>query len=437
MKWHIQRTIAPASLAFLLATTGCASTSGGSRSWLPTWLGGKDSSATSSYLEGMGAKKQSPLEKMTAGIKGVFVKPTDPFNAPKSEDKNDPTSLANPAKPSAEFYVSVARMHESSGNTGGAIEQYNKALEMSPDNLGAMLGLALMHDRQGKFDEAAKYYTRAAEKHPNQAAVLNNLGLCYARQGKLSDAARTLNQSVQLQPNKSLYRNNLANVLIESNQIDQALAVLTPISGEATAHYNVGYLLNKRGRSDEALAHFRQALAVDPSLVAAQTWIQEIESGVTTEIAKQPSTTEKLGTATAATSTNTAPTMSTPVQETVSPAAPVSTAKLVAPPAAPVAVGSGQVAIVSDQPGATPASTGVAIKNNSRSRIEFSRPTAVAAQPELPGMIASNSGSAPVSLDQPTGMAGATDAPPDIVDQPEKDVERAATRVRLEGSKWQ
>ncbi len=449
----IRRTIVASGLAIVVASSGCASTSGGSKSWFSGWFSSEPKSSTAQYLEGMGGKKPSTWEKLTAGIKNTFSPGGGAAAAkePKAPSANDPTSLANPAKPSAEFYVQAGRMQETAGNSAGAIEQYNKALELTPDHLGALLGLALLHDRQGDFDSAAEFYSRAAVKHPNQAAVLNNLGLCQARQGKLAEAAQSMQKAVAMQPNKALYRNNLANVLIEADHVDEAIALLTPVHGPATAHYNVGYLLHKRDRDDEALAHFQQAFAADPTLIAAKGWIDQIESKasevvvaakpeVSTESAtvtqEQVETTSPQPAPTAISTdrvvkqepvvTTTAPAAAMPSYATDAPAAPQTT------PTKPSTTGSSSIAMISDRPTGSTAPQ--------RTKIAFSRPTEIAQPAPVVAAVTPppiKTGPATIALDQPTSIVTPEDAPPDIVDRPENEIPSTAQRMPLEGSRYQ
>ena len=73
-----------------------------------------------------------------------------------------------------------------------------------------------------------------------------------------------------------MYRNNLATVLLEAGRADDAVAVLTESHGPAVAHYNVGYLLNQRGDSAEALQHFQEALEIDPNFGAARAMFEKV-----------------------------------------------------------------------------------------------------------------------------------------------------------------
>ena len=85
-------------------------------------------------------------------------------------------------------------------------------------------------------------------------------------------------QAVALRPQHALYRNNLASVLVVLGRTDEAYAQLAAVHGKAVAHYNLGYMLQRRGSKDLAVAQFELALAADPSLEAAQQWLAALQA---------------------------------------------------------------------------------------------------------------------------------------------------------------
>lgn len=121
-------------------------------------------------------------------------------------------------------------------------------------------------DRAGKLTEAEQTYRQAIGADPTSAAAVNDLGLCLARQGKLEQSAAVLRQAIMMRPDKPLYRNNIATVLVELDQADEALVHLKTAYGPATAHYNLGQLLSRAGKTGEAVAQLREAVRLEPTL---------------------------------------------------------------------------------------------------------------------------------------------------------------------------
>lgn len=193
--------------------------------------------------------------------------------------RSDPTSLATKTPPpTADDYVKLGETCDRDGDVESARQHYHKALDMEPHHLGALLGLGRLFDRQGQLDRATAHYAEATNFHPSSATAFNDLGLCLARQGRYNEAITALHRAIEINPDKTLYRNNIATVLVAEGRIDEALAHLTDAHGPAVAHYNIGYLLNKQGRRDQALQQFQLALQAEPSMAPAREWIEALSS---------------------------------------------------------------------------------------------------------------------------------------------------------------
>lgn len=189
----------------------------------------------------------------------------------------DPVSLSNsPASVSSDLFLHAARVNEARGNLPLAREQYQKALELEPDNPMILVGLARLYDREGRLQEAEKVYRKAAAIAPNNPLVLNDLALCYARQGNLAQAKQSFEQTVRIAPQNVRYRNNLATVLVETGQPNDAFRHLAAVHPPAIAHYNLGQLLSQRKMDRESLVWFQRALQIDPTLAPARQMVEKL-----------------------------------------------------------------------------------------------------------------------------------------------------------------
>lgn len=211
------------------------------------------------------------MDGVSKFFKGLAPSPPPPT------PPNDGVSLSTPAKPSPDLYLAMARMYAQSGKLDLAEKQYKLGLKLAPKHLGLQLGYARLKDQQGQLDQAIGLYQQVAKQYPQEAAVHNDLGLCYARRGMLREAIASLERAIQLQPGKRLYRNNIATVLVEMGHVDAALEHLRAAHTEAVACYNLGYLLEKKGQPALAATFFAKALEKDPSLTAAQVWLERLQ----------------------------------------------------------------------------------------------------------------------------------------------------------------
>lgn len=220
------------------------------------------------------AQKTSMTESIKNGFNNIFAPKPSHTKTPT----DDPVSLNSKSKPGPELYAAIAKLYEESGKNVEAEQYYQMALKEKGDNLTALLGYARFQENQGRMNEALSLYQKAVQTHPKEAPACNNLGLCYARRGKLNEAAAALGQAVKLDPRNSLYRNNLATVLVDQNRLPEAFANFREVHGDAAAYYNIGYLLNKKGKVDAAEHNFAQALMIDPKMVAAQKWLNYLQN---------------------------------------------------------------------------------------------------------------------------------------------------------------
>jgi tetratricopeptide (TPR) repeat protein len=252
-------------------------------------IGGVDAAGllcrSASGEESNTASKESWSSSFTSSVKRGFNKigqALDPKgSSAKAVPEDDAIALKNQGKPSPELYVAIARRSEEIGNQADAEQQYQAALRINADHLPALLGYARLKEQLGLANEAVALYRQAAKSHPREPSVHNNIGLFYARQGRLDDAVAAMTVAVQLAPKNPLYRNNIATVLVDQCRFREAYSHLRSVFSEASAYYNMGYLLNKKGQTQAAMQNFALALRADPSMAPAQRWIEHLQKTTT------------------------------------------------------------------------------------------------------------------------------------------------------------
>lgn len=232
-------------------------------------------------------QNKSWMDSISSGVKSGFSKvgnaltPSSKSATPAPSREDDAISLKSKSKAGPELYVAVARLYEQSGKPADAERQYVAALKLSPNYLPALLGYAQLKDRLGLPDDSLRLYEQAAKAYPREPSVYNNMGLCYARCKRYDQAVAAMARAVQLAPHNARYRNNIAAILVEQGRLDEAFAQLKEMHGEAAAYYNMGYLLNSKGRTDVATRYFSLALRADPSMTAAERWLQHLQRTAT------------------------------------------------------------------------------------------------------------------------------------------------------------
>jgi tetratricopeptide (TPR) repeat protein len=145
--------------------------------------------------------------------------------------------------------------------------------EAAPDNpLYAYWTGRLDYD-QGQFARAAKSLERAIELDPRFMRAHDNLGLCYEALGRFDEAIHSYEEAIRLSreegtpsPWPSL---NLGLLLTRLDRLDEAETrfreSLAFDPGFAPAHYQLGLTLEKKGQATAAVAEIEEAARLDPT----------------------------------------------------------------------------------------------------------------------------------------------------------------------------
>ena len=107
-------------------------------------------------------------------------------------------------------YIRIAKVNFRNGDYGLAELHYRKAVEVTPRDAEAWLGLAASYDRLRRFDLADNAYQKVLQLGVNNAAVLNNAGYSQLMRGDFKSARRFLLKAYELEPENPYIVNNIA-----------------------------------------------------------------------------------------------------------------------------------------------------------------------------------------------------------------------------------
>jgi tetratricopeptide (TPR) repeat protein len=125
----------------------------------------------------------------------------------------------------------------SQGRFDDAISQFGKALELSPDHVGAEANLGGALLAQGQVEAAIPHLRKALAAGPETAQLHDNLGIALAETAQMPAAIEQFERALQLAPE-----------LVD-------------------AHYSLGMALVMGGQEAKGLEHWRKALAHEPNNV--------------------------------------------------------------------------------------------------------------------------------------------------------------------------
>ena len=146
--------------------------------------------------------------------------------------------------------------------------QYNPGAWVAHQRLGD----ALMH--RERMSEAIEQFEQALKIKPDDRVARNNLGITLARTGRVSEAIEQFEQALKIRPDDAYAHDNLGVALMRTGRMSEAIEqfqqALKIKPDEFTARNNLGKALASTGRTSEAIEQFQQALKIKPDYAVAR-----------------------------------------------------------------------------------------------------------------------------------------------------------------------
>ncbi len=188
------------------------------------------------------------------------------------------------------------------GDSRGAEETYQEALNLSPGHASAHYGLGRLYQLEGRQEEAVGQYRAAVKSIPSFAEAYLNLGTAYHAMGEDEQGVVELREAIRLRPDWSTARYNLGNTLYDLGRFKEAAdeyrksvrieqtnvrfawnlsnalerqnklseaenairEALVRCGEDADLRNRLGDLLEKQGAEENALAEYNNAVSLDP-----------------------------------------------------------------------------------------------------------------------------------------------------------------------------
>ena len=170
------------------------------------------------------------------------------------------------------------------GRTHEAIQHYQEALRLQPDNADIYNNLGAALANLGKTDEAIEHYQRALRLSGDYFLAHHNLGLVLASLGRSDEAIQHYQQALRVKPNYAEAHYNLANALTHLARYKEAMdhyreaLRLKPRYPEA--HHGLANVLATAGSAHEAIEHYREALRQKPDYAKAHNNLANVLAGM-------------------------------------------------------------------------------------------------------------------------------------------------------------
>ncbi|HEX2787008.1 MAG TPA: tetratricopeptide repeat protein [Ignavibacteria bacterium] len=155
------------------------------------------------------------------------------------------------------------------GDEPTAINYFEYALEINPDDVGMLSTLALAYDNQKMYDKSDEAHEKALRLDPESALILNNYAYQLSERGvKLDKALAMSKKSLQKEPKNASYLDTIGWIYYKMKQYEEArsyiMQSLQVNGGSAVVNEHMGDIYNAMGDKDNARKYWQKALDLSP-----------------------------------------------------------------------------------------------------------------------------------------------------------------------------
>ncbi|XP_049865583.1 protein O-mannosyl-transferase Tmtc3-like [Pectinophora gossypiella] len=210
----------------------------------------------------------------------------------------------------AKLYNNVGHALEADGKYVEALEFFNTAVSVQPDDVGAHINVGRTYNHLGRYQEAEDAYVKAksllpkakpgesyqARIAPNHLNVFLNLANLISKNAtRLEEADMLYRQAISMRADYTQAYINRGDILIKLNRTKEAQEVyeraLLYDSGNPDIYYNLGVVLLEQGKASQALAYLDKALELEPdheqALLNSAILLQELGAADLRHLARQ------------------------------------------------------------------------------------------------------------------------------------------------------
>jgi len=195
------------------------------------------------------------------------------------EEPPAPTSVPPTSTPaatptlSAGEHVELGIEYHDQGELDKAIAEFEKAIELDPNDAEAHRNLGTAYGEQGKWEESAAAYEQAIEINPTFGEAYGDVVGAYFYLERIPEAIEAGEKAIELASDYATAYNNLGIVYGSQGQVDAAIALFEKSiqidPNYANAHYNLGFAYENLEQLDAAIAAYQEAIKADPNYLDA------------------------------------------------------------------------------------------------------------------------------------------------------------------------
>jgi len=169
------------------------------------------------------------------------------------------------------FYFLKGSVYSSLNKNQKAIKNYQKAYQLSPDNLQYAHTIANFWEKMKNFDKSDSLYKELIKKNPQDAISYNNLAYSYAvREINLDKAIQYVNKALSIEPKNPSFLDTKGWILYKKgnlkkakNLIQQSLENIN--NGNAEIYEHLGDIFHELNKPEKARDFYEKAQKIEPN----------------------------------------------------------------------------------------------------------------------------------------------------------------------------
>ena len=172
------------------------------------------------------------------------------------------------APPRNNYGVALAE----AGNMDAAMEQFQKVLEIDPNDSDGSYNVGNVLSRKGQLAEALQYYEKALKQRPDEGNIYQAIGVVLNNQGRPEEAIELFYKALRHKKMGQAYllHDGLGSLFLQLGRVDEAIAELeraTEQWANSGSYMNLGLAMASKGQQmaskgqrDEAVEYYNEAV---------------------------------------------------------------------------------------------------------------------------------------------------------------------------------
>ena len=167
----------------------------------------------------------------------------------------------------AEEHFARGVSFDESGHEERAIAEWQQAIELDPQHIGAHYNLGIAYADEGQSELAIAELREVLRLDPFDTEARRELAEIYLEADRHEDAIEQLRQILNIAPGDGEAAHELASIYLDRDMIDQAAGALEAgamMEEDADLWFRLGQAYERDRRRNDAILAFRRALVIFP-----------------------------------------------------------------------------------------------------------------------------------------------------------------------------